>query len=127
MLQRYIIFLTFPNFPTLFYCQLATCFLKYTRTRRREFLHLAVKVAILCLLFPNHIRVFSPLNSKLLTEKFAHLQILLYLCTRNESTPWDYVFKGGQLQDIIKGVITRFVLGYSEPGKFSITQDIAAF
>ena len=58
---------------------------------------------------------------------FAQFKIIHYLCTRNESTPWDYVFKGGQLQDIIKGVITRFVLGYSEPGKFSITQDIAAF
>ena len=26
-----------------------------------------------------------------------------------------------------KGVKTRYALGYSEPGKFSITQDIAAF
>ena len=32
----------------------------------------------------------------------AQSKINLYLCTRNESTPWDYVFKGGQLQDIIK-------------------------
>ena len=29
---------------------------------------------------------------------FAHLKIFHYLCTRNESTPWGYVFKGGQLQ-----------------------------
>ena len=32
----------------------------------------------------------------------AQSKINLYLCTRNESAPWDYVFKGGQLQDIIK-------------------------
>jgi hypothetical protein len=36
---------------------------------------------------------------------FAQPKINLYLCTRNESTPWDYVFKGGQLQDIIKASI----------------------
>ena len=29
---------------------------------------------------------------------FAQPKINLYLCTRNESTPWGYVFKGGQLQ-----------------------------
>ena len=36
---------------------------------------------------------------------FAHFTKKQYLCTRNESTPWDYVFKGGQLQDIIKASI----------------------
>ena len=38
-------------------------------------------------------------------QTFAHLTKKYYLCTRNESTPWDYVFKGGRLQDIIKASI----------------------
>ena len=45
---------------------------------------------------------FSKLKMHFSCIFLAHLQIFHYLCTRNESTPWDYVFKGGQLQDIIK-------------------------
>ncbi len=43
-----------------------------------------------------------------------------------QPTPWDCVFGWDDCRHN-KGVITRFVLGISEPGKFYKLQDIAAF
>lgn len=54
------------------------------------------------------------------------MQILLYLCTRNKSTPWDCVFIGWEITDIIRRH-KRFVFGYLESGKFSYIQQNAAF
>ena len=50
--------------------------------------------------------------------QFAYIKINSTFATVMSPRLRDYVFEGGQLQDIIKGVITRFVLGISEPGKF---------
>ena len=46
--------------------------------------------------------MFSDIGGDFYVDIFARIKNNLYLCNRNESTPWDYVFKGGQLQDIIK-------------------------
>ena len=42
--------------------------------------------------------VHYPENSDFFRYFLAHPQILLYLCTRNQPTPWDYVFWVGWLQ-----------------------------
>ena len=49
--------------------------------------------------------LYNTIIFQLSPQTFAHLTKNNYLCTRNESTPWDYVFKGGRLQDIIKASI----------------------
>ena len=48
------------------------------------------------------------------------MQILLYLCTRNKSTPWDCVFIGWAITRHNKGVITRYVIGYLKLRNFQL-------
>ena len=71
---------------------------EYLMTKKALFLKLIPKKVVSLPkkvdLFPN--KVYSIFQLSL--ETFAYIVKKYYLCTRNESTPWDYVFKGGQLQ-----------------------------
>ena len=71
--------------------------------------------------------LYNTIIFQLSPQTFAHLTKNNYLCTRNESTPWDYVFKGGRLQDIIKASIALCAWLNGTWKILILFQDIAAF
>ena len=63
---------------------------------------------------------------KKICAAFAFFKKKQYLCRVIQSTPWDYVFKGGQLQDIIKAPIA-LCFGLTESGKFYASKTLQHF
>ena len=55
--------------------------------------------------------MFFDISDNFSIYRFAHFKINLYLCTRNESTLWDYVVRVGDYRHN-KGVISALFLAF---------------